>query len=115
MPTQYRFCSNCKRRLSRRSRPTCHSCRKAGIPLAKSVPPRTRTDYLLFFEGDRGNRGIPQPYNYYPRAPHSPTSAQPGSESKISVLSERVSLGRSLWHPEDTGRIDVDRFEGVLS
>lgn len=30
-----------------------------------------------------------------------PTTAQPGSEEKIRVLTERWANGQSLWHPED--------------
>jgi hypothetical protein len=33
--------------------------------------------------------------------PVSPTTATPGTEDKIKVLTERAEQGRELWHPHD--------------
>lgn len=35
--------------------------------------------------------------------PEEPTSARPGSGSKVEVLAERVAAGLTLWHDGDAG------------
>jgi len=33
--------------------------------------------------------------------PAAPTTARPGTDEKIAVLTERVAARSSLWHPQD--------------
>lgn len=39
-------------------------------------------------------------------ADYEATEALPGSEEKLSILSERVQLGLPLWHPDDRRTYD---------
>lgn len=46
------------------------------------------------------------------RGPAVPTQALPGTPEKVAVMAQRVSLGQSLWHPEDAP-LDMRRFAKV--
>ncbi len=45
-------------------------------------------------------------------AEYDPTRALPGTDEKLAVLSERISQGLPLWHPDDRRSYDDDRGDG---
>lgn len=53
---------------------------------------------------------------FEPKPASQPTSARPGSSEKIEILRERVSMGESLWHPDDnaTPKAPSGRLEPYL-
>jgi hypothetical protein len=93
--TAHMVCPHCKKDKVCQTRGLCTSC-YSDIEI--------RAQYPL-----RGRQATFGPGNFYgPGKPGAaPTSALPGSEAKIAVLTERVRLGQKLWHPED-GKIEKD-------
>lgn len=39
--------------------------------------------------------------------PCRPTTARPGTEAKVAVITDRYWNGQALWHPEDATREDM--------
>lgn len=48
--------------------------------------------------------------NYLRPMPNAPTTAIPGTTSKLVVLEERARLEQQLWHPQDA-KIETDTKE----
>ncbi len=92
------LCRHCKRRLAARG--------KRGLCFADHCDPAIRALYPS--ESKFSSRwtwhGIPDTERV-PPPPDRPTSATPGTEAKLLVLTERARRGRSLWHPYDA-RVD---------
>ena len=89
-------CRNCGVGQAVRARGLCDPCYK---------DPEIRASFPLLSDEKDWSRGgrISQPS---PKLPAAATDAIPGSEEKISVLTERISNGEALWHPGDL-RIDL--------
>lgn len=63
---------------------------------------------------NRGNRGAVDDFFGLLPPPLFGTKAMPGSPERIAVMARRLERGEGLWHPDDPGRINLERFEGVL-
>ena len=49
-------------------------------------------NYLVANQGD---------YGYKPKPASQSTDAPPGTAGKVEMLSQRISSGEDLWHPDD--------------
>ncbi len=83
------MCQHCHATPSSRPRRLCWGC---------YYTPGVRDQYPSISKFGRRGGG-----NFYRDAPLPafPTAALPGSPEKIAVLTERVQLKQSLWHPAD--------------
>jgi hypothetical protein len=113
VPRLFRRCPGCRRRFSRRSRPVCYRCRKRGVKARPAIPPPRPDVYSP--TPNRGSRGaVPDFYGQLP-TPYHPTGAMPGSSDRIEVMRGRLERGEGLWHPRDPGRLNLERFAGVVA
>lgn len=87
------MCVHCKEKIVCRPRGLCWTC--YHVPSVRSL--YGGKVHVNFREGSgaRINGNVPLPI---------PTSAVPGSEDKIEVLTMRAELGLALKHPEDAER-----------
>lgn len=102
MTTNGFVCVHCGKPCSPRSRRLCYRCYftpaiRPRYPIA-TVAERA-ADPMLHGLG-LGNRT--------PTKQPEPTSAQPGSPTKVEVLEGRMLRGEHLWHQLDRGMIDYD-------
>ena len=90
-PAEKSGCRHCGARKVNRPRGLCWGCYYA--PGVRDLYP-TRSVH--------GRRGPGHALAAYGRPlPAEPTHAEPGSEAKIAVMSERVARGEQLFHPRD--------------
>jgi hypothetical protein len=83
------ICGHCKKNRVNRPRGLCWSCYYR--PGVKELFPSTSKYARRGIGNFTGNAPLPT----------FATSALPGSEEKIALLSERARLKQSLWHPQD--------------
>ena len=83
------LCRHCQKAPASRPRRLCFAC--YYMPGVRELYPST-SKFARRGEGNlTGNRPMPT----------CPTDALPGTPAKIAVLTERVRLKQSLWHPDD--------------
>ena len=86
--------------------PTCRHChRTIGLPKPKGLCGRCYYEPAIncqydFLTPSRGKNASLNT-NARPKPARKPTFAQPGSEQKIEVMTERVDAGEEVFHPGD--------------